>query len=167
MPNVRLFSVMLLSILVFSFIGCKKEVPKKEMPGGEESGTQFAIDETYDNVSNGIRLVLTFDSASSSFVGTVENVTDQPIEAVKVEVHLSSGTELGPTLPVNLGAGEKADVKLSAVGQSFEWWQAHPEAGSAEHSHEGESSEGHEEHGGKEHSGEEHGSGESHEHNQH
>ena len=131
--------------LVFSFT-CKNqqekssEVPStesQELSGeGEESGQQLILNETYDNIRKGVRLVLSFDKKSSSFVGTVENVTNETIKSVRVEVHLSNGTELGPTKPVDLASGEKADVKLSAEGQSFEWWKAHPEAGSVEeHSH--------------------------------
>jgi len=44
---------------------------------------------------------------------------DQIIENVSVEVHLFNGAELGPTEAVNLAAGEKRDVSLSAAGQTF------------------------------------------------
>ena len=77
---------------------------------------------------------------------------------VTVEVHLSNGTELGPTERNDLAPGEKIAVKLSAEGQDFDWWKAHAESGEGggEHSgeHEGEhGSEREGEHGG-EHSGE-------------
>ncbi len=107
---------------------------------GEESGQTFTLNETYDKVRRGVRLILAYDTASSSFIGTVENVTNKTIRSVRVEVHLSNGTELGPTRRINLAPGKKASVKLSAAGQSFSWWKAHPEAGSGEHSgeHSGE-----------------------------
>jgi hypothetical protein len=90
--------------------------------------------ETYDQVHKGVRLVLAFHNASSSFLGSVENVTDKTVKAVRVEVHLSNGTELGPTEPMDLAKGEKAGIKLEAVGQVFTWWKAHAETGSDEHS---------------------------------
>lgn len=54
-----------------------------------ESGTQYALNETYDNVRNGARLILNYDAESNSFIGTVENTTKKTLERVRVEVHLS------------------------------------------------------------------------------
>jgi hypothetical protein len=100
---------------------------------GEESGPQIGLDGTHDEVRKGVRLILAFDSESSSFVGTVENVSEKTVSKVRVEVHLSNGKELGPTKPVDLAPGKKIKVKLSAVDQTFTWWKAHAEAGSSEH----------------------------------
>jgi len=105
---------------------------------GEESGTEFALNETYDEVRHGARLVLAYDAESNSFQGTVENSTGETLERVRVEVHLSNGRELGPTTPADLGPGEKRDVKLTATSNNFDGWTAHPEVGSSEHGHEGE-----------------------------
>jgi hypothetical protein len=103
--------------------------------GSEESGTEFALDETYDEVRHGARLILSYDAEGKAFVGTVENTTDEPLARVRVEVHQSNGKELGPTTPVDLGPGEKRPVKLSARGQGFDGWSAHPEVGDSEHGH--------------------------------
>lgn len=100
---------------------------------GEETGPRIEIDGIHDEVRKGSRLILSFDKETSSFIGTVENVTEKSISMVRIEVHLSNGTELGPTEPINLEPGKKADVKLSAEGQSFEWWKAHAEVGASEH----------------------------------
>lgn len=100
---------------------------------GEESGERFSLTDTYDGVRKGVRLVLAFHNASSSFVGSVENTTDKIIKAVRVEVHLSTGVELGPTERMDLAPGEKAGVKLEAKGHVFEWWTTHAESGSSEH----------------------------------
>jgi hypothetical protein len=100
---------------------------------GEESGEKLSPTETYDQVHKGIRLVLAFHNASSSFMGSVENVTDKKIKSVRVEVHLSDGTELGPTKPMDLSPGEKVGIKLETAGQSFTWWKAHAEVGSGEY----------------------------------
>jgi hypothetical protein len=123
---------------------------------GEESGTALALNETYDAVRNGARLVLVYDAQSNSFAGTVENTTETTLERVRVEVHLSNGKELGPTTPADLGPGEKREVRLQATTEGFDGWTAHPEVGSGEHSHgegEGEHSrdEGRGEHSGREH----------------
>ncbi len=109
---------------------------------GEESGNELALNETYDNVRNGARLILAYDVQSNSFSGTVENTTDKTLERVRVEVHLSNGIELGPTTPEDLRSGEKMNVKLTATSKDFDGWSAHPEVGISEHG----SGEGHGEH---------------------
>ena len=100
---------------------------------GEESGQEFTKDQTYDHVRNGVRLELVYDTTTNAFVGTVENTTNQTVSRVRVEVHLSNGIELGPTTPTDLVPGQKVNVELSAVGQDFNKWSAHPETGSSEH----------------------------------
>jgi hypothetical protein len=64
---------------------------------GEESGVELARTETYDEVRNGVRLILAFDVATNSFEGRVVNTTERTLRRVRVEVHLSNGKELGPT----------------------------------------------------------------------
>ncbi len=100
---------------------------------GEESGPRIPIDGTHNELRKGSRLILSFDKESSSFIGTVENVSEKTLTRVRIEVHLSNGIELGPTEPISLEPGKKADVKLSAEGQTFEWWKAHAEVGISEH----------------------------------
>ena len=94
---------------------------------GEESGTQYALGETFDEVRAGARLVLSYDSAANAFTGTVENTTGDTLRRVRVEVHLSNGIELGPTTPVDLAPGRVADITLPASSQPFTSWSAHPE----------------------------------------
>jgi hypothetical protein len=100
---------------------------------GEESGTELALNETYDTVRNGARLILAYDVQSNSFNGTVQNTTEKTLERVRVEVHLSNGTELGPTFPGDLRPGEKRNIILKATSKDFDGWSAHPEVGNAEH----------------------------------
>ena len=95
----------------------------------EESGTQFGLDETFDEVRAGARLALSYDSAANAFTGTVENTTGATLRRVRVEVHLSNGTELGPTTPVDLAPGQMAAITLPATSQPFATWSAHPEVG--------------------------------------
>ncbi|MDE0644933.1 MAG: hypothetical protein OXH84_01675 [Gammaproteobacteria bacterium] len=96
---------------------------------GEESGTQYAKTDTYDETRNGARLVLNYNSETQTFFGTVENTTDETLTKVRVEVHLSNGTELGPTEPSDLEAGTSQSVFLSAKDEEFDTWGAHPEVG--------------------------------------
>ena len=119
---------------------------------GEESGTQFGLDEVYDVVKKGTHLVLAYDADANAFKGTVENVSDELLTRVRVEVHLSNGTELGPTTHAELKPGEKRDVELAVDSDDFTSWSTHAEVGDTEHSSEGEGEHSHE-------------GGEAHEHN--
>ena len=102
---------------------------------GEESGTEYALNETCDQVRNGARLILVYDAQSNSFNGTVENTTGKSLKRVRVEVHLSNGIELGPTTPIDIEPGKKKEVKLEATSKNFDRWTAHPEVGSGEAGH--------------------------------
>ncbi|MFC2156275.1 hypothetical protein ACFLT9_00420 [Acidobacteriota bacterium] len=93
---------------------------------GEESGIHYSLSERLVEVRRGIKLTLEYDKASSAFIGSIRNISEQTASVV-VEVHLSNGIELGPTTPVELGSGKEAAVKLSAKGQEFTWWSAQPE----------------------------------------
>lgn len=120
---------------------------------GEEGGKRVKKNEKWDHTRNGTRLVLKYDPESQSFKGVVYNTTRKTLSEVRVEVHLSNGTELGPTKRTDLKPGQKMAVELSAAGQKFEWWTTHPEHGSEEGhgpGHEGEGGEGAGEHGGRE-----------------
>ena len=99
--------------------------------GGEEgSGANLAPDEIFDAVRGGARLILNYDTGSNSFTGTAENTTSNVLDQVRIEVHLSNGTELGPTTPVNLAPGQVMDVNLPSTAASFTGWIAHAEVGS-------------------------------------
>ena len=99
--------------------------------GSEEaSGANLAPNETFDAVRGGARLVLNYDAAGNAFTGTVENTTGNVLTNVRIEVHLSDGTELGPTTPVDLVPGQVMDVNLPSTVASFTGWIAHAEVGS-------------------------------------
>ncbi|MDX2414435.1 MAG: hypothetical protein QNK33_04530 [Bacteroidales bacterium] len=104
---------------------------------GEEDGTQFSKSDVYDVVKKGTHLILKYEKSSNAFVGTVENNSDDLIERVRIEVHLSNGLELGPTTPMDLKPGAIIDIKLDAGEKDFETWSTHAEVGNSEHSHEG------------------------------
>ena len=99
--------------------------------GSEEgSGANLSPDETFDAVRSSARLILNYDASSNSFTGTVENTTNSVLDQVRIEVHLSNGTELGPTAPVDLAPGQVMDVNLPSTAASFTGWMAHAEVGS-------------------------------------
>ena len=155
MPKLRFFTIIFMSLLLVFVYACNKgsnDVEPSEAnthehiekagheheqgehaEEGEETGPQISKDGIHDEVRKGVRLILSFDNESSSFMGTVENVTENSISKVRIEVHLSNGKELGPTPPIDLNPGKKVDVGLSAEGQSFECWKAHAEAGESEY----------------------------------
>ena len=112
----------------------------------EESGIELGLDESYDAVRNGARLVLRYDAHSNAFLGYVENTTDSTLKQVRVEVHLSNGVELGPTTPADLEPGERLDVSLVATTKDFDGWTAHPEVGDSGDGEHGDG-EGDDEHG--------------------
>lgn len=94
---------------------------------GEESGEYLRRGETWDRTRRGARLTLSFDAARNAFRGTVANTTQARLCAVRVEVHLSTGTELGPTARTDLAPGESVAVELGTAGEEFTAWTAHPE----------------------------------------
>ena len=111
-----------------------------EGPGGEsggegsESGSeegsgaiQLAPDETFDMVRGGARLVLSYDVASNSFRGTVRTRPIMSLTGSGSKVHLSNGTELGPTTPVDLAPGQTLPITLASTQASFTGWVAHAE----------------------------------------
>ena len=123
--------------------------------GTEGSGADsLALDETFDAVRSGARLILKYDAPSNSFKGTVENTTNGVLDRVRIEVHLSNGMELGSTTPTDMASGEVATINLPATQASFTGWTAHAEVGAGD-----EGSESGGEHGSGGEQGGEHGSG--------
>ena len=94
---------------------------------GEEAGKYIGSGEGWDDTRRGARLILAFDPARSAFGGTVENTTLETLCAVRVEVHLSTGVELGPTERTDLAPGESVAVHLPSGKEPFASWTAHPE----------------------------------------
>ena len=100
---------------------------------GEGSGANtLAPDETFDMVRGGARLILNYDAQSNGFKGTVENTSNGVLDRVRIEVHLSNGTELGPTTPIDMAPGEVVAIALPATTASFTGWIAHAEVGGGE-----------------------------------
>ena len=89
----------------------------------------------------------------------MENTTNGVLGQVRIEVHLSNGTELGPTTPMDLAPGEVATVNLPSTPASFTGWIAHAEVGSGGEGSSSGGESGGEHSGGGGESGGEHGSG--------
>ena len=88
-------------------------------------------------------MVLKYDAKAQEFTSTVENTSNKNLKQVRIEVHLSYGTELGPTKPSDLEPERSMEVILAAEDEEFSTWGAHPEVGessSGEHSSEKKSS---------------------------
>lgn len=146
----RLIYVVAMVLAVSVISSCSRTDDLTLSDSGEESNTEFALDEQYNRVRNGARLILAYDAQTNSFKGTVENTTSETLKQVRVEVHLSNGKELGPTPPEDLAPGETRDIVLVATSSDFTGWTAHPEVGGGEHSG-GESHGEHDKESGGEH----------------
>ena len=133
--------------------GCAGMSPGEQGAGDEEGGTLLTLDDTHDAIRRGAHLIMSYDAQANAFIGTVENTTKATLQQVRVEVHLSNGTELGPTTPKDLAAGESMPVRLDAPkneNETFDGWVAHPEVG-PQSSSGGEGGEGSGREGGGEH----------------
>ena len=149
-----LTAIAFMLILIASMTGCSSDeensITTNPVAAGvsdEESSVRYGLADTYDNVRNGARLVISYDAATDAFTGTVTNTTGAILSQVRVEVHLYDGPvtvdELGPTPNVDLQSGESHSVTLPVGGHSFTEWVAHPEVGPSS----GGSGEGGGEHG--------------------
>ena len=92
-------------------------------------GKQYKLDQPYNEIRKGARLLIAYDKSTNTFVGAVWNTTRRTLESVRVEIHTSDGMELGPTVPVRLGPGVARLVVIPAGDQRFETFGAHPEVG--------------------------------------
>ena len=101
---------------------------------GREGSPAAALspDDTYDEIRNGVRLILSYDAAANAFTGTVENTTNRVLTRARVEIHLSNGTELGPTTPTDLAPGQVLQIRLPSTTAPFTSWTTHAEIGSGE-----------------------------------
>ena len=90
-PSHRIFAAIVI-VLVVIISSCSRTDELPIDSGDEESNIELALNEQYDKVRNGARLILAYDAQSNSFKGTVENTTTETLKQVRVEVHLSNGS---------------------------------------------------------------------------
>ncbi len=115
----------ILACAVISLFGCGNSPTESG-----ESGTQYGLSDTATETRSGIDLVMRYDSQQEMFTGTLTNTTNATVSNVRVEIHLSNGTELGPTPRMNMTGGQTSPVTLDASGQNFNQWSVHVELGS-------------------------------------
>ena len=131
-------SLILLTISTVFFTSCNQN--NGEGPeglggeGGNESGMIWAIDETANEIVNGINLILTYNAATSTFEGTMENLNTTTAPQVRVEVHVfdasNNSTEFGPTTPIDMTPGQMVNVSLPITPNSaYVSFNMHPEVG--------------------------------------
>ena len=139
--------IMLMALLVFGLGACKKQ---NVAPGGEgaegtegsgsggeagnESGILWNIDSTAIEIVNGVKLTLSYDQATETFNGTLENLNTTIAPQVRVEVHVfdsaNNSTEYGPTTPTDMNPGATMNVSLPAPGSgNGVKFNMHPEVG--------------------------------------
>ena len=116
------------SLVLLAMLAACSNTPTE--PG--ESGTQWSVNQTATETRSGVTLVISYNSARDRFDGTVTNTTNSTVNDVRVEIHLSNGTELGPTPRIALAGQEVRQVTLdNTSGQSFTWYSIHVEIGSS------------------------------------
>ena len=128
MMKIRIPSLALILALIILSFGCDSTEGEEE-----EDGTRYKVAETAMQARGGVDLVMSYDQNTQKFNGTVTNTNDAAVSDVRVEIHLSNGTELGPTPRTGLATQESKPVTLDATGQSFDWWSVHVELGQGEH----------------------------------
>ena len=134
--NFGTLALLVAILMATAIIGCERTTQQTitTVPADdEESSVRYGLTDTYDNVRNGARLIISYDAATDAFTGNVTNTTGALLTQVRVEVHLYDGTvtvdELGPTPNVDLQSGESHAITLPVGGLSFTQWVAHPEVG--------------------------------------
>ena len=115
------------TLFLVAIVGACTESPTE--PG--ESGIRWNPDEIATDTRRGVNLVISYSSSGQRFSGTVTNTTGSTVTDVRVEVHLSNGTELGPTPRIDLKAQESRPITLDASDQNFDWYSVHVEIGSS------------------------------------
>jgi hypothetical protein len=160
MHTTKFFKSILMLLALLLAIACSDNATGPEGPegsgiegpegtGGEagESGTMWNINDTADEIVNGVKLILNYNSATQAFEGTLENMNTNVAQHVRVEVHVydaaGNSKEYGPTTPGDMTPGEKRNVTLPIPGAgNITKFQMHAEVGSSSSGGEGGGGEG-------------------------
>lgn len=139
--KVIMYCKVLLFVLFVSLTSCDKDNENTNEKGENgngvelgESGKKWNRADQANEVVNGINLILSYDSATESFKGTLHNLNTKIAPQVRVEVHVydSNGNskEYGPTTPADMQPNEKRSVVLKTTGAgNFVTFAMHPEVG--------------------------------------
>ena len=102
--------------------------PGSDSGGDQEPPRQYKRHETYDEVRDGVRLVLSYLDWAYAFTGRVENTTDETLTNVRVVIHTSYGATLGTEDLMDLAPGEIMPISSGYPDvDSFGTWTAYPE----------------------------------------
>ena len=118
----------LVLVLALAPIGCSRGPASDEFDTIEQPSETYpypAPDDTYNKISSGLRLVLSYDSTANAFQGTMENISRKTRYGVAVEVRFSNGTKLGPTTPVDLAPSQVIKVTLPVGSASLTTWEVY------------------------------------------
>lgn len=134
-----LFAAIIMSL---SFSSCLKRAGEKMMDQLEtieeelsevgESVTQLGLDGVFDEVIEGLHVVMSYDAENHLFRGTLENTTEETLKEIEVEIHLSNGKELGPEEFAEMTPEMDFVVDFEAGEEDFKTWSVHVEVGSEE-----------------------------------
>ena len=95
-----------------------------------ESPRQYKWHETYDELRNRVRLVLSYPGRTEALIGRMENTTDKTLTNVRVVVSTSDGFTLVTDDLMDLAPGEIKAVQFSlGIWDPFGTWTAYPEVG--------------------------------------
>ena len=134
--TVGIFLKMLGLCLVLAPIGCSNGPESGDSQGsgwfgyaalgeGPHPPPDLGLLDTQGLYDAGAEGTLSYDFATHTFTGRVENPTTTTLRQVRVAVHLSNGIKLGPTASVNLAPGQAVDITIPAGGQPFTHWSAY------------------------------------------
>ena len=133
----------LVALLCLSLIGCSAGPEPDVYSRNSEAGAfrytavcedviptpDLTLFDTLHFLRAGAQLELSYDFAARAFTGTLENTTEATLRRVGVEVHLSNGTKLDLTNPVDLDPGQTVAITLPAPLQILLLWTACPKVG--------------------------------------
>lgn len=127
MKRSKFYSIKIVFVICSILINA---ISAQENPESKDTEvSQLGINDTYDGVTKGVRVILSYAHNTSMFVGSVENITSELIEATSLQVLLSNGSSLGPTVLYELEPGNKRKIEFNDEGQMFNWWIAHTTLG--------------------------------------
>lgn len=100
-----------------------RDISDRELRWGAR--THLAPSSTYDTeVSDNVRLVLSYDSNANAFIGTVANRNPDPLLRVRAEVRLDASADRSAHITlVDVASGQVREVTLPVDGKPFTFWQ--------------------------------------------
>lgn len=110
-----------------------------KMQEGVTEQTSFSKSDTLNKSSKGVQLILYFDEQAGTFTGSLENTTAELLCGISVTTSADAGSELASSQPVDLEAGENAEVQINPDNTSFTNWSAQTTmqpCGESTHTHE-------------------------------